>query len=151
MVWRYSRQELHLPFLATHLFWKAGDVRKLITLAHSREVPAYRSSYRGAPFFAHLMWRPVTGLFRCTSNALPKLRIAVSHQKRTAGSGKLHTILAAVISVHSREFKLAQGRQDKWLQITVDSPIQVITWQTALAQYGRVCYHGYELWEFSEK
>ena len=43
-------QKLHFPFLATHLSWKAGDVRKLITLTHSREVPAYRSSYRGAPF-----------------------------------------------------------------------------------------------------
>ena len=25
-------QNLHLPFWATHLFWKAGDVRKLVTL-----------------------------------------------------------------------------------------------------------------------
>ena len=64
-------QNLHLPFWVTHLFWKAGDVWKLITLTHSREVPAYRSSYQGAPFFTHLMWRPVTGLIFFTPSLLP--------------------------------------------------------------------------------
>ena len=43
-------QNLHLPFWAMLLFWKASDVRKLVMFTHSQEVPVYRSSYRDAPF-----------------------------------------------------------------------------------------------------